>query len=172
MMKVESGEDIDNIIVPQRFIPFDIGTKITEQYVDDIKSYVEKNGYSVLKIPGLLRTISQHVLLKIIVNASIKLYIFSYGIGVFVLEDNWYSMDEKYAAEYCEYRKKAHNNILNFCHEGCSKVVKEVINDIRKIVKKEKNIRTSASDKWEYQGLSYVMTVSYVIEMVMLTLMK
>lgn len=41
-MKVESGEDIDNIIVPQRFIPFDIGTKITEQYVDDIKSYVEK----------------------------------------------------------------------------------------------------------------------------------
>lgn len=164
MMKVESGEDIDNIIVPQRFIPFDIGTKITEQYVDDIKSCVEKKGYSVLEIPGLLRTISQHVLLRIIVNASIKLYIFSYGIGVFVFEDNWYSMDEKYAAEYCEYRKKAHNNILNFCHEGCSKVVKEVINDIRKIVKKEKNIRTSASDKWEYQGLSYVMTVSYVIK--------
>lgn len=27
MMKVESGENIDNIIVPQRFIPFDIDTK-------------------------------------------------------------------------------------------------------------------------------------------------
>lgn len=102
--------------------------------------------------------------MKIEINISIKLYIFSYGIGVFVLEDDLYPMKERYAVDYCEYRKKTHNNILNFCHEACSVVLKEVINDIRTIVKKEKNIRTSASDKWEYKGLSYVMTVSYVIK--------
>lgn len=163
-MEIESREEIDNIIVPQRFIPFDIGTKITDKYLDDIKSYIEKKGYSSLEIPRLMRTISQDVLMKIEINISIKLYIFSYGIGVFVLEDDLYPMKERYAVDYCEYRKKTHNNILNFCHEACSVVLKEVINDIRTIVKKEKNIRTSASDKWEYKGLSYVMTVSYVIK--------
>lgn len=41
-MEIESREEIDNIIVLQRFIPFDIGTKITDKYLDDIKSYIEK----------------------------------------------------------------------------------------------------------------------------------
>lgn len=58
--------------------------------------------------------------MKIKINISIKLYIFSYGIGVFVLEDDLYPMKERYAVDYCEYRKKTHNNILNFCHEACS----------------------------------------------------
>lgn len=163
-MASENTENIDNIIVPQRFIPFDIGTKINEKYLDDIKSYVDKKGFTSLEIPGLMRTISQDVFLKIAVNTSLKLYIFSYGIGVFVLKDDLYPMNEKYAVDYCEFRKKAHNQILDFKYGEVSTILKEIIDDLRAIVKKEKNIRPSACDTWEYKGLSYVMTVSYIIK--------
>lgn len=163
-MGIETTDNIDNVIIPQRFIPFDIGTKITERYLVEINSYIDKKGFNYLEIPGLMRTISQDILLKIRINISIKLYIFSYGIGVFVLEDDFHPMNEKYAVDYCEYRKKAHNHILDFTHGEVSIVLKEVIKDLRSIVIKEKNIRPSASDTWEYKGLSYVMTVSYIIK--------
>ena len=38
-MGIETTDNIDNVIIPQRFIPFDIGTKITERYLVEIFSY-------------------------------------------------------------------------------------------------------------------------------------
>lgn len=163
-MDNQNDENIDNVIVPQRFIPFDIGTKITEKYLSDIKSYTDRKGFLLKKIPSLMKTISQDILLKIEISDYLKLYIFRYGIGVFVLEDKMHLMNEKYAVDYCEYRKKVHNHILNFQHGDISAILREVINDLRSIVKKEKDIRPSACDTWEYKGLSYVMTVSYIIK--------
>lgn len=163
-MLIENEENIDNVIIPQRFIPFDIGTRITEKYLSAIKEYAQNSNFSFLEISGLMKTISQDVLLIIRINDSIKLYIFSYGIGVFVLEDDLHTMNEKYAVDYCEYRKKAHSSILNFTYGEVSKILKEVIACIRTIVKREKKLRPSAADTWEYEGLSYVMTISYIIK--------
>ena len=113
-MGIETTDNIDNVIIPQRFIPFDIGTKITERYLVEINSYIDKKGFNYLEIPGLMRTISQDILLKIRINISIKLYIFSYGIGVFVLDDDFHPMNEKYAVDYCEYRKKSTQSYIRF----------------------------------------------------------
>ena len=63
-MGIETTDNIDNVIIPQRFIPFDIGTKITERYLVEINSYIDKKGFNYLEIPGLMRTISQDILLK------------------------------------------------------------------------------------------------------------
>lgn len=163
-MLIENEENIDNVIIPQRFIPFDIGTRITEKYLSAIKEYAQNSNFSFLEISGLMKTISQDVLLIIRINDSIKLYIFSYGIGVFVLVDDLHTMNEKYSVDYCEYRKKAHSSILNFTYGEVSKILKEVIACIRTIVKREKKLRPSATDTWEYEGLSYVMTISYIIK--------
>ena len=64
-MGIETTDNIDNVIIPQRFIPFDIGTKITERYLVEINSYIDKKGFNYLEISGLMRTISQEILLKI-----------------------------------------------------------------------------------------------------------
>ena len=44
-MDNQNDENIDNVIVPQRFIPFDISTKITEKYLSDIKLYTDRKGF-------------------------------------------------------------------------------------------------------------------------------
>ena len=72
-MLIENEENIDNVIIPQRFIPFDIGTRITEKYLSAIKEYAQNSNFSFLEISGLMKTISQDVLLIIRINDSIKL---------------------------------------------------------------------------------------------------
>jgi hypothetical protein len=161
--KILKAEELNNVIIPHRFIPFDLGTNISAKYLNKIKEWFISQEYSVLEMPGLLNSLSRDVLVKVKISDSIRLYIYSYGIGVFVLEDTPKTMNEKYAVDYCEYRKIAHKCILDFSYGNVSIVIRNVINNLRKIVKNEKNIRSSANDTWEYNGLSYVMTVSYII---------
>lgn len=161
--KILKAEELNNVIIPHRFIPFDLGTNISAKYLNKIKEWFISQEYSVLEMPGLLNSLSRDVLVKVKISDSIRLYIYSYGIGVFVLEDTPKTMNEKYAIDYCEYRKIAHKCILDFSYGNVSIVIRNVINNLRKIVKNEKNIRLSANDTWEYNGLSYVMTVSYII---------
>lgn len=158
-----------SVIVPQRYIPFDLGCDIDEKQKQKIKTYFEKSGFQIFEISGLLRNISADVIFKTEISAALKLYIFSYGIGVFILEDDLYQMDDKYAVGYCNYRKQAHKEILEFRHGEISEQIKNIISELRTTVysknySKIKRIRPSASETWESNGLSYVMTVSYILK--------
>lgn len=155
----------ENVIVPQRYIPFDLGCNIDEEHKQKIKIYLETSGFKILEIPGLLRSISTDAIFKVEISVALRLYIFSYGIGVFMLEDDLYQMDVKYAVGYCDYRKQAHKEILEFKHGDISEQLKNIISGLRTTVySKKKRIRPSASETWESNGLSYVMTVSYILK--------
>ena len=158
-------KDCDNIIIPQRYIPFDMGIHIGNEVRQKMADYFKKKEYKVLEMSGLLRSISSDIVFKIEISITFRLYIFSYGIGVFMFEDDAYPMGEKYAVDYCEYRKKAHKEILEFSHNGVSDTIKSIISELRALVKKKKTyVRPSANENWESNGLSYVMTVSYIIK--------
>ena len=160
-----ANTNFDNIIIPQRYIPFDIGMRIDSTTILKFENYFKDNNYKICEKSGLLKSISSDVIFKIEISTALRLYIFSYGIGVFMLEDNLYQMKEKFAVEYCEYRKKAHKEILEFAHESISIQIQEIIRNLRTLVSdKKKNIRPSANEEWESHGLSYVMTVSYIIK--------
>lgn len=157
--------NIDNVIIPQRYIPFDLGAALNKECETLFSSYFKEKGLKIMNIPGLLSSLSGDILFKIEVNVAIRLYIFSYGIGVFMVEDDSYNMDEKYAVDYCQYRKEAHKELLEFRRGNISKIIEAIIDDLRKIVKgKNSKVRPSANKYWEYGGLSYVMTVSYIIK--------
>ncbi len=160
-----ANSDLDSIIIPQRFIPFDMGIDIDDTANEKLSRYFNQKNYKICEIPPLLKSISADVVFKIELSVSLRLYLFSYGIGVFMLEDNLYHMSEKYAVDYCGYRKKAHKEILEFTHGEISKTIRTTISDLRLIVRNNKFVvRPSASDDWECGGLSYVMTVSYIIK--------
>lgn len=153
-----------DVIIPQRYIPFDLGCSIDEEYKHKIKTYLEESDFKLLEIPGLLGCISTDAILKVEISTALKLYIFSYGIGVFVFEDNLYQIDNKYAVGYCDYRKQAHKEILEFKHGEISDQIKTIISELRTMgCSKKIHIRPSASETWESNGLSYVMTVSYIL---------
>lgn len=161
----ETLEEAENIIVPQRYIPFDIGRHIDSKYGQLIRQYFEDGGYNILGIPKLLNSISTDVLFKVEVSHNLRLYIFSYGIGVFMLEDEVFSLHDTYAVDYCDYRKKAHKDILEFNLGDISGQIREIIADLRNIIRGKKNhVRPSSAETWESNGLSYVMTVSYIIK--------
>lgn len=157
-------DESESKIVPQRFIPFDIGSNISDIHRNRLESYFIKKQYIMCEIPELLMNICADIIYKINISTSLRLYIFSYGIGVFIFEDNTFILSDKYAVDYCEYRKEAHREILEFKHYGISELIKQIMSEIWHIIKCEKkHIRPSANDQWGYNGLSYVMTVSYIV---------
>ncbi len=167
-MTIENKPDMfdseTNVIIPQRYIPFDLGCRINDEHKKKIKAYISAAGYKCHDIPGLLISISADAIFKIGITDKLRLYIFSYGIGVFMLEDELYRLNDKFAVGYCEYRKQAHKEILEFNHGEISNLIRKTIADLRAIVFSPNGfIRPSANESWESNGLSYVMTVSYIL---------
>lgn len=157
--------DLIEGIVPQRFIPFDIGISIDQNSKRKIENYFVTNECIINDISGLLKSVSADIILKVKLQNNLMLYVFAYGVGVFVITDKKFIGDEKYAVDYCEYRKSEHKKILEFRKLGISGVINKIIFDLRELVKNKKTaLRLSASPNWEYGGLSYVMTVSYILK--------
>lgn len=151
-----------NLVYPQRYIPFDLGRPLTNSDIDKIGEYCRNNLFKISPITDLLKEIAPDIVFKIIVSGNTNLYLFSYGIGVFVFNDNPYPSGDKFAKGYCQYRKQAHKEILEFNYGEFSNKIKIIIDDTRRIVSDKSN-RPSASSNWEYSGLSYVMTVNYIL---------
>ena len=146
---INSDSD-ENVIVPQRYIPFDVGCSIDEEDKQKIKAYLKTSGFRTLEMPGLLRSISTGAIFRVEISIVLRLYIFSYGIGVFMFEDDLYQMDDKYAVGYCDYRKQAHKKILEFKYGDISEQMKTIMSELRALVfSKRKCIRSSASETWE-----------------------
>lgn len=151
-------------IIPKRYIPVDLGAKIYDHVLEDIIEYCTRKGYKIVEKTPLLNNISKEVVFVFEIQEKITIYIYYFGICVISFIDEEYYAKEKYAEEYCEYRKKAHTSILNNNHHLISPVVLEVVKNLKKIVKNRcSQIRETASDTWEYNGMSYVMTVSYIM---------
>lgn len=149
-------------IFPYRIIPFDIGENIDENDRHAIYRYFYVSGYSLEPIPSLVNNLSSDILFRIRIMEELVLYIYAFGIGVFVLKDESFAInDEKYAVDYCALRKQAHNALLSEAHPY-SKTLWNIREAVRSIVRKKKTVRTSANDTWENHGLSYVMTVSFI----------
>ena len=115
-------------IVPQRFLPFDIGIAIDQGAKKKIENYFLTNEYEVKPISGLLKSISADAILKVSLQENLTVYIFSYGVGVFVITDKVFYGDERYAVDYCEYRKNEHKKILEFMEEGKEYTIQDFCN--------------------------------------------
>lgn len=153
----------NDIIQPFRNIPFDIGMEIGEKELNFIKKYLIENRYIIKEIPPLLKNLSTNIVIKAIIAKNVRLYIYSFGVGVFTIKDEYFVIKSpKYAIDYCEERKNAHNAFLT-CKHILSSTMLEIMKGLRQAVLSKKCFpRKSACEKWENNGLSYVMTVSII----------
>lgn len=157
--------DSNNVtIIPYRNIPFDIGCKVNLELNNKFVSFLLKEEHAKqLEINSLLKTLSGDVLCAFQITSKIRLYIYKFGIGVFSVEDSLNLFEPRnYAVEYCQKRKKAHEEYLTIKNE-ISKHLYQIAEKLRSIaLANGKKLRVSASNKWENNGFSYVMTVSCV----------
>jgi len=152
----------ERCIRPYRIIPFDIGCRISDEDRQTIYRYFFVSGYPLESLPALLNNLSSDILFRIRLTEKIRLYIYAFGVGVFVVQDNVFPVrEDKYAVAYCASRKKAHAQLLSHEHE-CSPQLQKIMEDLRYIAGKSQKLRNSASKNWEKAGLSYVMTVSFL----------
>ncbi len=159
----------NTFIRPYRIIPFDIGGDISKSEVESFAAkYNELHPESPVRVQPIdkfQQKLSDCLLGGFIVSEKILLFLFSFGIGVFSVQDDDFCFDgtcSKYAVDYCESRKIAHDNIL----KGTAKYSK-LLTGLAGFIRKQyrmtrKSARISASPDWENHGFSYVMTVSYV----------
>lgn len=161
--KTDISDQRDNFVRPYRNIPFDIGAALDEKDTTAIGDSFSKQGFDEMPIPALMKSFSKYIRFVFRINEDIRLYIYSFGIGVFTMRDDDFAiLDEKYAAEYCESRKTGHHNILKGNHKY-SGLIFSIVDCLRKLIASNHNdIRITANKKWENNGLSYVMTVSAI----------
>ena len=150
-------------IIPYRNIPFDIGCRIGDELTKAFCEYLlQKELAQSLEINSLLKTLSADILCGFQIAPEMRLYLYKYGVGVFTVQDATMQFAaENYATEYCMTRKKAHSAYLNIAN-SLSKQMLRIAGELRKIAAKSEKLRISASDTWENNGFSYVMTVSCV----------
>ncbi len=161
---MKTDTSAERLIRPVRYIPFDIGAALSETKLKRISELLERK-YQRLSPDGYFRAIGSGVALVFRLTEQCRLYVFRYGIGVFSIEDAPYRFDTSdaaFATEYCQQRKYRHKQILNFQAEY-SRLIQDTIRLTRLAAHVSRNeSRVSASDAWECNGLSYVMTVSYL----------
>lgn len=155
-------------IVPIRLIPFDIGRRIDERLCAAIKRKLTQRWSPLSEekaVVKLLKVSTNHFTLGFHIEEAIDLYIFDFGIGVFVVRGESFIIEEEdYADTYCACRKEKHESYLQTDNVYSCKL-REIARTLRHIASDEKHaLRVSASEHWEYRGLSYVMTISHIIQ--------
>lgn len=152
-----------NLIRPYRNIPVDLGHSLNSADISSIKIALANIGILELEIPSILQRFSKDIALRFLIDENIRLYIYTFGIGVFAIKDSDYLIvNDKYAVDYCERRKTTHHDLLNGTHIFSNKIL-SVIQMLRECIRtNHKIIRITADENWENHGLSYVMTVSAI----------
>lgn len=156
------GDLDEKLILPLRYIPFDIGLELSDDKIEALSAYLESRYERVIP-SGFSHALGSDLVLIYQLDENVRVSIFSYGVGVLSYPDTPYQIsDSDFAIDYCQQRKKAHRDILLFS-DPKSEMLGEIIRAIREIAQKgEKTIRESAFSDWECGGLSYVMTVSLI----------
>lgn len=149
---------------PIRIIPFDLGRTIYEEDFETITKAISSN-YSIIEKSTREKSILKDCLLIFSISENVKGFIFKKGILVVVLTEPKIDFTDNYqffSIDYCESRKKAHNQLFNWEHDTSTSIKKAITllwSTIRDNQSKEK-LRESAKESFENKGLSYVMTLS------------
>lgn len=134
MSKANLSDQAGSFVRPYRNIPFDIGATLDEKDIASISDSFAKQGFDEMPIPALMKSFSKYIRFVFRLNEDIRLYIYSFGVGVFTMRDDDFAiLNEKYAAEYCESRKTGHHEILKGDHKY-SRVIFSTVDHLRKIV--------------------------------------
>lgn len=154
------------VIEPIRFLPFDIGCEIDDSIKQKIQIELNQNFQLIAEdgnVVRLLKTNSEYFLFGYRVSETIDLYIYRYGIAVFVIRGEIYSItDGNYATDYCSNRKYKHASYLASENKN-TPILKKIAARLRNIVQAVCfNLRRSAREDWEFGGFSYVMTISII----------
>ena len=164
------GSENKKLIIPYRYMPFDIGTSISDALKNKLIKYFDDNHYKLIDETQLLTAFSKYYLFGYKLSDDISVYIYSFGVGVFLFKgDEFVCSHEKYAFDYCKERKEKYASQLNSkpSHKF-SPVFDKVANDLRSIVKEnsssKQHIRTSANCDWECAGFSYIMSTSFIVD--------
>lgn len=145
-------------ITPFRYIPFDIGYNIDFPIIEAVN---KKLNFKLLKKNIITDALTSHIVCLLEIKDDLRLAIFDYGIGVFILKEKTINYDsDSYSIDYCKERKITHNDILKFNHRY-SDIIKLVMECFRNIYN-EKRRRFSSYNNWEHSGLSYVMTSTFI----------
>ena len=158
----EQINQVERYVRPLRFIPFDVGVELNDRRMSIIEKRLSTCGYSKNDSPVLLRSLSDCLLGGFSLSELLEVYVFTTGIGIVVFEDELFPIvHDAFGAEYCEYRRRKHEEIRLFKHR-LSPQIKKVIGEIRSSFVKCSR-RISGFDDWENGGISYVMTVSEIV---------
>ena len=159
----EQVEKIQRYIRPLRFIPFDVGMGLNCKALVAVSKLLTACGYAKIDCPPLLLSLSGLLADAYAVSGKMEVYIYTTGIGVIVFEDDAFPIpNDVIGVEYCEYRRRKHEEVRLFKHKFSSQI-KTLIEQIRGSVDKCHR-RVSGNDTWENGGISYVMTTSIIVQ--------
>lgn len=154
-------------IEPVRFLPFDIGCEIDDNIQQKFHQEFDKQ-FDSLNVDEyvirLLRMSSDYFLFGYKITDTIGLYVYQYGIAVFVIKGETYYITERYyAADYCAKRKEKHASYLELGNPNIP-TLREIAAQLRTMAHSiHPKLRTTAHEDWEHGGFSYVMTISTII---------
>lgn len=150
---------------PVRIIPFDLGRALTEADLRRMDGLIEKN-YQRFEISPRQRPIMKGCASAFRVNEHLSGYIYANGICVMVIKEPPLDLTEEYlyfSVPYGENRKAAHDRLFHWSHPDSADIAR-VLQELRGLVynntRKKKELRKSSRADFEYQGLSYIMTLS------------
>jgi hypothetical protein len=166
LKNINGNEFIKSLILeiqPVRIIPFDLGVSLNSNYVKSINELLSKE-YKEIMFTSRRNKLLCNSPIAFKINDFLELSICETGIGTFIIKEKAYKEYRLryFSIDYCERRKITHLDILNWNHEQ-SKCMKKVIKLLKDFVlKNNENIRLTARDSFEHEGLSYVMTIVFL----------
>ena len=150
---------------PVRIIPFDLGRALTEADLRRMDALIEKE-YQRFEISPRQRPIMKGCDAAFRVNEHLSGYIYTNGICVMVIKEPPLDLTDEYqyfSVPYGENRKAAHDRLFHWTHPDSADIAR-VLQELRSLVynntRKKKELRKSSRADFEYQGLSYIMTLS------------
>jgi hypothetical protein len=152
-------------IKPVRFIPFDLGDSLSQKDTDKICDYLD-NKHMLKQLDDRSKMIltKQPIVASLNgMNDKLDLYLFDTGIGVFVLKDNPmnYKEDIRFVVDFLRDRRNCHRSILEGKYP-VSLAIHKVMSELKEVLAKpKKRVRVSSLPDWEYDGLSYVMSIHF-----------
>ena len=145
-----------------RIVPFDIGNNLSEQHLTFLAScfrgYPEFVDFGSSRSSSRLSDVGLHCRFRSN-DLHFETFLFREGIGIFHIEEleQTYESIEDFDPELVNRVKSQGNRAILTRQHCCSPVLDKIINDARSPIG-GKALRHTASQEFEYAGLSYVFT--------------
>lgn len=167
---------VDDIGVwPLRVVPFDLGRELDSADLNSIRREADRFGWKCLEIKPYMKTLSKSLVARYRIDGLIELYLYDYGIGVFLFIDEYGSYSpEHWAIACCDDRRTSHKALLSGTHPMSAKMT-AVIHSVRSSVWRNKGarhslggLRPTSSNEWNPNssgayGLLYVLSVLWIM---------